>query len=153
MRMRAHVDRHAGEIGVEVGTMIEVEAPEEILIRFTGATVLGNDHAWNVFEHFARTQDRTVVDQLRRDHPCACCIRGPDAVFIVTGDHDRFVLRDIVGAGHAGRGQRKGQRGENNEYGMVKGGSHLRRVRKIHGSTYYATRTGPDASEVTPDGG
>ena len=79
MCVRAHVDRHAGEIGREIGAVIEIEAAQEILVRLAGAAVLGDDHARDVFQHFARPQQRAIVDELRGDDAGARGIGGADA--------------------------------------------------------------------------
>ena len=51
--MGAHVDRHAVDRDGEIGAVVEVEAAQEILVRFAFAAVLGDDQAGRRFQHFA----------------------------------------------------------------------------------------------------
>ena len=45
MGMGSKVNRHAIEVGREVGAMVEIDAAKEILIRLARAAVLSGDHA------------------------------------------------------------------------------------------------------------
>ena len=67
MRTRRRIDRNPGDHGREVGSVIQVEAAQVVLIRFALAAVLAHDETWHGFKDFARAHDRTLVD-LRGGH-------------------------------------------------------------------------------------
>ena len=81
---------------VEIGTVIEVEAAQEVLVRLAGAGVLRDDHAGNEFQHLAGAQDRAVVDQLGCDHPCARGVAGAHAVLVVTDNFHPLELVRVI---------------------------------------------------------
>src|SRR5262249_61846489 len=53
MAVRRHVHRHSGYRLREVGTVIEVESAQVVLIGFALAAVLGDHDAGDGLEHFA----------------------------------------------------------------------------------------------------
>ena len=65
--MGPHVGRHAIDIDRHVSAVIEIVAAQEVLVRLALAAVLGDDQAWNGFEHLAWTRRRTLVDRIAAD--------------------------------------------------------------------------------------
>ena len=62
------INRHAIEVGREVGTMIEVDAAQKILIRLTRATVLSGNHAGHDLDQFRDSRQRTSREITVADH-------------------------------------------------------------------------------------
>ena len=99
--VRAHIDGHARDVGREIGPVVEIEAAQEILVRFAGAAVLRDDHARNVFQNLAGAQQRPIVDQLRCYDTCAGRIHGPDCIFVVADHFHGIQHLNAVGPGDA----------------------------------------------------
>ncbi|MPM96483.1 hypothetical protein SDC9_143646 [bioreactor metagenome] len=55
--MRRHVDRHAADRGGEIGTVIEVEAAQEVLVGLAVAGMLRHDQAGHHLQRLAGAQD------------------------------------------------------------------------------------------------
>ena len=66
MGVGRHVDRHVIDGGGEVGAVIEIDSSQVVLVRLAFAAVLADEQAGDPFEQFARSQDRSVIDLLRR---------------------------------------------------------------------------------------
>ncbi len=90
VRMGRHVDRHAVDPGREVGTVIEIEAAEEVLVGLAVTRMLGHDDAGDVLEHFGRPQWRTRLEQARVDPSRRGGVGRADGVVVVAGDFDRL---------------------------------------------------------------
>ena len=56
MPVGTHVERNAVEVSGEVGTVVEIEAAQKILVGLAGAGVLGGDHSGHGFDQFADPQ-------------------------------------------------------------------------------------------------
>ncbi|MNS56631.1 hypothetical protein D3C72_894940 [compost metagenome] len=83
VRMRAHIDGHAIDIGGEIRAMVEVKAAQEILVGLAVAAVLGDDQPGHEFQQFARAQGGPVDNQLSSDDALAGRIRRADGVVVV----------------------------------------------------------------------
>jgi len=94
MPVRAQVHRHPGHPGGEVRAVVEVEAAEEVLVGLAGAAVLRHDHAGNIFEQVAGTQQRAIADELRGDHALARGVARADAIVVVAEHGHGGQLRD-----------------------------------------------------------
>ena len=61
MRVRSHVDRHAGHRGGEIRPMVEVEAAQEVLVGFAVTAVLRDDQAGHSLQQFSRPQQGAIL--------------------------------------------------------------------------------------------
>jgi hypothetical protein len=66
--VRAHVDGNAVDADGEIGSMIEVETAQEILIRLALSAMLRNDDAGHIFENFSSAVRRARLDLITADH-------------------------------------------------------------------------------------
>jgi hypothetical protein len=101
VRVRRHVDRHAGDEGREVGAVVEVEAAQEVLVRLAVAAVLRDDHAGHELEQLGRAQRGPALDQLGRDRALAGRVGAADGVVVVADHGDRGELHRLA---HRNRG-------------------------------------------------
>src|SRR5438876_7375851 len=90
--VRPEVDRHAVQRGEEVGTVIEVEPAQEVLVGLPGSAVLGDDEARHQFQYLAWSKDGSVLDQLAGDPAGARGVGSSDRVLVMAGDHDLFAV-------------------------------------------------------------
>jgi hypothetical protein len=60
------------EVRRKVGPMIEVEASQEILVRFTASGMLSNDHTRDGLHDFTRTEKRTFRNLLLSNGSLGC---------------------------------------------------------------------------------
>jgi hypothetical protein len=58
MAVGSEIPRHIVDVGGEVGAVIEIEAPQEVLIRFAATGVLSSDQSGHGFEQFGNPQQR-----------------------------------------------------------------------------------------------
>lgn len=65
--MRAHVDRHTGHRRGQIGAVVQIEAAQEVLVRFAVATVLGDDQPRRRLQQLARAQQRPVLKLFARN--------------------------------------------------------------------------------------
>ena len=65
--MRAHVDRKSVDLRIEIGTVIKVESPQEVLVRLALAAVLSDDQTGHELQQFTTAVDRTLFELIRRD--------------------------------------------------------------------------------------
>ena len=100
MRMGRHVDRHAGEIDGKVGTVIQVEPAQEILVGLAVAAMLRDDHARHEFEHFAGPQHRPGLDAFGSHAALAGCVGAADSG-VVMAEHVDSGSIEFVADGHA----------------------------------------------------
>ena len=99
MPVRAQIDRHAVDGDCEVGTMIQIETPQEILVGLAVAAVLGNDQSWCGFENLADAVDRRGIEFPPRCHTLAGAIGGADeCARRPTDDFDLWQLLHAFGA-------------------------------------------------------
>src|SRR5207244_1669436 len=88
VRVRSEVDRDALDRREEVGSVVEVEPAQEVLVRLSCAAVLGDDESRHELQNLARPEDGSLLDELARDLACACGVGGADRVVVVSGNHD-----------------------------------------------------------------
>ena len=67
--MRGHIDWHAGDRARKVGSVIEIEAAEVVLIGFAFSAVLTDHDARYRFQHLAGPHDRPRIELSRGDRP------------------------------------------------------------------------------------
>jgi len=67
VRVGAHIDRHLVDGDCEIGTVVEIEPAQEVLVGLAVAAVLGDDQARNDFKRFRRPGERPVVDGVAAD--------------------------------------------------------------------------------------
>ena len=96
VRMGAHVDRHAGDESGKVGTVVQIEAAQEILVGFAIAAMLGDDDPGHEFEQFSGAQCGAVFDQLGGDRPLTGRIGTADCILVVVVDLDFVYLFDLA---------------------------------------------------------
>ena len=66
MGMAGHVDGNVVHAHRQIGAVIEIKAAQEILVGFSAARMLGDDHAGNFLHHFGGTQQRRAATGRRR---------------------------------------------------------------------------------------
>src|SRR5690349_21099725 len=95
MRMSGHVDGHAGNAYGKICSVVQVEAAQEILIRFTVPAMLSDDQAGNIFQDFTRAERGAGLDSPGGDCALARGIRNtyPD---LVAAEHLDFWGNEIV---------------------------------------------------------
>jgi hypothetical protein len=98
-----HVDRHAGDGRGEVGSVIQIEAAEKVLIGFPFTAMLRDDHARHGFEHFTVTHQRPLVELFRRDRPLARGLRDPHEVLGRVLDVRQIGESPLTSHGHVRR--------------------------------------------------
>src|SRR5262245_23489684 len=81
MRMRRQVYRDSRDGGGKIGTVIEIEAAQVILVRFPLTAMLADDHSRNSLENFARPHDWTRFQLLCRYCTLATSRSHTDDVF------------------------------------------------------------------------
>lgn len=98
MGMGGHVDRHALDPSLEIGAVIEVESPDEVLVRLAVTRVLGDDQTRDGLEQLAFAGDRPKPEIGRTDSPLGCAGGDADEIVVAAGD-DQGVqrLRLILG--------------------------------------------------------
>jgi hypothetical protein len=97
MRVCRHVDRRAGHRHREVAAVIQIEAAQEVLIGFSLATVLRDDHAGHCLEHLALPHEWPHIELLRGDRALTRRCRDADQVFrgvLGVGEIDERALAD-----------------------------------------------------------
>ena len=88
VRMAGHVDRDVVDAEREIGTMIQIESAQEVLVGLTAPAMLGDDHSGNVFHHFRRAQQWTECQIGCTDRSLIGGRRGPHlARHAPLGDH------------------------------------------------------------------
>ena len=75
VRIRRLIDRHAIDVGGEVGPVVEVEAPHQVLIGFALPAMGRNDESRHSFEKLTRTKRRREC-KLVIDHDAFAGCRG-----------------------------------------------------------------------------
>jgi hypothetical protein len=78
VRVGGHVDRRPRHEGGQVGTVIDVEAANVILVRLALAAVLADHHAGHRFEDLSRTEHRPLLDLFRGDDTDGTRLREPE---------------------------------------------------------------------------
>ena len=104
--MGSHVDRHAADVGREIGAVVEVEAAQEILVGLTVAGMLGDDQAGHHLQCLAGAQDGHGGQPLTGDHAFAAGRRDAFEILGLGADFDRRQLCRFMGQG-AGRRQQQ----------------------------------------------
>ncbi len=69
--MCGHVDRHTGNRRREIGAVIEIEAPQVVLVGLPLAAVLADGETGNGLEHFGGPHDGPSLQLARRDRALA----------------------------------------------------------------------------------
>ncbi len=120
MSVAWHVDRHAVDADREIGAVIEVEAPQEILVGLAAAGMLRDDDAGNLFNNLAGTQDRAERNVGSAHRSLVSRRRNPSQIFLAACYDDRrtnrprrwrgrsFSVRRRPGNGKYGRRHAKG---------------------------------------------
>ena len=80
VRVRPEVYRHAVDVRIQVRAVIELETAQVVLICLTAAAVLADDEAGNIFQHFARAQQRARRDLFLVDRAGRCGKRLTDEI-------------------------------------------------------------------------
>ena len=78
MSVSRHVDGRTGHRDGDVGTVIEVEAAQIVLIGLSFAAVLADHDARDRLENVARALNRAAFDLLGGDDPDGCGIGNSD---------------------------------------------------------------------------
>jgi hypothetical protein len=108
--VRPEAHRDAIKRREEVGSVVEVEAPEEVLVRLPGAAVLGDDEPGHELQHLARAQDGTILHELTGDGPGAGRVGAAHPGLVVAGHDDVLAEPGALGRRFCGIG-RFGHRG------------------------------------------
>ena len=103
--MGAHVDWHAVHVGGEIGAVIQVEAPQEVLVGLACAAVLGHHHAGHQFQHIPGAQNGAQFDLFLADQALGGTGGLADQVQAASGDLDFFQRRLLLGLGEHWRPQ------------------------------------------------
>ena len=98
MAMRAEVHLHAVDIGGEVRSMIEVEAPQEVLVRLAATGMLRRDHARHGFQQFGDLEQRPHEEIGPAETAFARCAGNADLV-LATAKDDDLVRLALAGCG------------------------------------------------------
>ena len=115
MTVAAQIDGHAVDRSGEVGPVIQIEAAQEHLVRFTRAAVLRHDQAGHGFQHVTGSQQRPDSKVHLPDDAFRCTACLPREVFSSAGDHELFkCLFSGVRADISGQAQQT-QYGSENE--------------------------------------
>ena len=96
MGVAAHVDRNAVDGGREVRAVVEIEAPQIVLVGLAAAGVGGDDHAGDGFQQLPLPQERTLQQLLAADHPAAGGQVAADGLRATRGDDDALDGGDCV---------------------------------------------------------
>ena len=87
--VRRHVDRHALEPRLEIGAVVEVEAANEVLIRFAVSGVLRDDQSRDGLEQLAFSRHRTKPEVRCADVSLRCGRRHSHQVVRAARDLNR----------------------------------------------------------------
>ncbi len=102
MSMGRHVDRHPSHARREVGPVIEIEAPQVVLIGFPLAAVLADDDAGHGFEYLAGPHDGPRLELPRGNGALTRGLRNTHQVLRRIGDVRKIGERVLAGDGHIG---------------------------------------------------
>src|SRR5439155_16672041 len=69
VRVRRQVHRHTSNRRREVGTVIEVESTQIVLVGLSFSAVLADDRAWHGLEHFPGPHEGAGLELLRGNRP------------------------------------------------------------------------------------
>ena len=86
MRVGGHVERNAVDGAGEIGSVVQVVAAQEILVRLAVTRVLRHHHARNGLQHFAGSQQWQISETIAQNHALRCRVRSADAVVVVRFD-------------------------------------------------------------------
>src|SRR5439155_1583900 len=79
----------------EVGTVIEVEPAQEVLVGLPSSAVLRDDEARHQFQYLAWSKDGSVLDQLAGDPAGARGVGSSDRVLVMAGDLDLLAVMRV----------------------------------------------------------
>lgn len=102
MRVARHVHRHAHHRLREIGSVIEIEPAQKILIRLPLPAVLRRDHAGDRLEDFSGTHHRTHIELLSGDRALTGGLGDADQIFGRILDIREVDERALAGNRHFG---------------------------------------------------